>query len=171
MARPLKYRLVGLWRSLTPRRRMLIMWTVGLIFFYTIFGFLILPWVIRTVAAQQISKLFDRETSIRQVRINPYVLSGTIRGLLIKDKDGQPFLSFEEAYANFQLVSFFGKPWVFKDVWTVKPYCRIQINPDYSLNFSDLLRKFSEPSATAKKAAKPLYLHTAKFQISGASAS
>src|SRR5262245_3567903 len=171
MARPLKYRLVGLWRSLTPRRRMLIMWTVGLIFFYTIFGFLILPWVIRTVAAQQISKLFDRETSIRQVRINPYVLSGTIRGLLVKDKDGQPFLSFEEAYANFQLSSFFGKPWVFKDVWTIKPYCRVQINKDYTLNFSDLLKKFSQPSPAPQKPPKPRVLHVGRLHISVATAS
>src|SRR5215471_3374126 len=162
MTHPLIQLVGSLWRSLAPGKRKLIVWAVGLVLFYTVFGFLILPWIVKAVATKQISKLLERETSIRQVRINPYVLSGTIRGFLIKDKDGQPLLSFEEAYANFQLVSFFGKPWVFKDVWTVKPYCRIQINPDYSLNFSDLLKKFSKPSTTAKKkAAKPLYLHIA----------
>ena len=164
-------RLVNLWKSLAPRKRKLIAWSVGLLLFYTIFGFLILPWIVKFVAVKQISKLLDRETSIRQVRINPYVLSGTIRGLLVKDKDGQPFLSFDEAFANFQLASFFGRPWVFKDVWTVKPYFRVQINPDYSFNFSDLTKKFSEPSATPKKPSKPLFVHIDKFQINGASAS
>jgi hypothetical protein len=135
-----KQRIISIWNSLSPRKRKLSAWAASLMLFYTIFGFLILPWIVKVVAAKQISKLLDRETTIGQVRINPYVLSGTIRGLLVKDKDGQPFLSFEEAYANFQLVSFFGKPWVFKEAWTINPYCRIQINPDYSFNFSDIAK-------------------------------
>jgi len=171
MTHPLIQLVGSLWRSLAQGKRKLIVWAVGLVLFYTVFGFLILPWIVRAVAAKQISKLLDRETTIRQVRLNPYVLSGTIRGFLVKDKDGQPFLSFDEAYANFQLASFFGKPWVFKEVSTVKPYCRVQINSDYSFNFSDLIKKFSQPSATPKKPTKPLFLHIGKFQINGARAS
>src|SRR5262245_3507762 len=167
----MKQRLLSFWNALPARRRKRIVWAAGLLLFYTIFGFLILPWIVKAVAVKQLSKQLDRETTIRQVRINPFVLSGTMRGLLVKDRDGEPFLSFEEAYANFQLSSFFGKPWVFKDVWTIKPYCRVQINKDYSLNFSDLLKKFSQPSPIPKKPAKPLYLHVSRFQISGAGAS
>src|SRR5215510_8035627 len=138
----MKQYLLSLWNSLPARRRKRIVWATGLLLFYTVFGFLILPLIVKAVAVKQLAKQLDRETTIRQVRINPFVLSGTIRGLVVKDKDGEPFLSFEEAYANFQLSSFVGKPWVFKDVWTVKPYSRIQINQDYTLNFSDLIKKF-----------------------------
>jgi len=106
---------------LPARTRKWVIRVVGFLLIYTVFGFLILPWIVKLIAVKQLTKQLDRETTIRQVRINPYALSGTIRGLLIKDKDGQPFISFDEAYANFQLSSFFGKPWVFKEVWTVKP--------------------------------------------------
>ena len=154
------------------RRKKLLLWCSGSLLAYTIFGFVILPWIVKWVAVSQLSKQLDRETSIRQVRINPFVLSGTIRGLLIKDKDGEPFISVDEAYANFQLSSFFGKPWVFKDVWTVRPYCRVQINKDYSLNFSDLATKFSQPSVKPKpKSKKPLLLHVSRLQVKGASVS
>jgi hypothetical protein len=166
MARVLTY-----WKSLPSRCRTLVFWVVGLVFFYTLFGFVILPLVVKHIAINQLSKQLDREVTIRSVRINPYVLSGTIRGLLVKDKDGEPFLSLEEAYANFQLSSFFGKPWVFKEIHTTQPYVRVQIDKDYTFNFSDLARKFSKPSPAPPKPSKPLFLHVNLLEIWGASAS
>src|SRR4051812_17149735 len=108
----MKKKILNFFKYLSPRRAKWISRVATFMLFYTVFGFLILPWIVKLVAINQLTKQLDRETTIRQVRINPYVLSGTIRGLLIKDKDGEPFISFEEAFANFQLSSFFGKPWV-----------------------------------------------------------
>src|SRR5262245_46612350 len=81
-------------------------WTVGLFAFYTLFGFLLLPPIVKKVAMRQLSQLLDREVTIQKVRINPYVLSATVRGLHIKDKDGETLVSYNEFYANLQLVSF-----------------------------------------------------------------
>jgi hypothetical protein len=157
----------------TTRFRRWFFWSIGLFLFYTIFGFLILPLIVRAVAVKNLSRQFDREASIRQLRTNPFVLSITTRGLLIKDKDGEPFLSWDEFYANFQLSSFFGKPWVFKEIRATGPYARVQVNKDYTLNFSDLLKKFSADTSTSKPKApsKPLFLKIDRFQISGARAS
>src|SRR5204863_6156487 len=116
-----------------------------IVLLYTVLGFLVLPPIVRAVAAKQLSKELDRPVTIQKVRLNPYTLSATIRGLLIKDKDGQPFVSWDEVYVNFQLVSLFTRPWVFKEVSTSQPYVRVQVNKDYSLNFSDLAEKFSKP--------------------------
>jgi uncharacterized protein DUF748 len=158
-------------KTLTPRTRRRLAWSVGIVVFYTIFGFLVLPLIVKAVAVKQLSALLDREVTIRKVRINPYVLSGTIRGLLIKDKDGEPFVSWEEAYANFQLVSFFGKAWVFKEVRTSQPFVRCQVNRDYSLNVSDLITKFSQPAPSTTEPKKPLVLRVKRFHIAGARAS
>jgi hypothetical protein len=158
------------WHALTPRVRKWVVWAVGLLVFYTIFGFLILPLIVRAVAVKQIAKQLGREVSIQKVKLNPYVLSATIRGLLIKDKDGQPFVSWDEVYANFQLVSFFGHPWVFKEITTTKPFVRVQINKDYTFNFSDLVTNFST-NPVPTQPPKPLALRIGKFGIQGASAS
>ena len=91
------------WNTIPPRRRKLVLWIVGLMLFYTIVGFLILPPIVRVIAVKQLSKQLDREVSIEKIKINPFALSTTIRGLLIKDKDGQPFVSWDEVYVNFQL--------------------------------------------------------------------
>src|SRR5256885_3349 len=134
------------WKALPARRRRLVLWTVGLVLFYTLAGFVILPLVVKHVAITQLSKQLDREVTIRAVRVNPYVLSGTLGGWRVKARDGEPLLSLEEAYAIFQLSSFFGKPWVFKEIHTTQPYVRVQINKDYPFNFSALATKFSKPS-------------------------
>ena len=161
------------WSSIPPRRRKLLFWILGLLLFYAILGFLILPPIVRAVAVKQLSRQLDREVSIEKIKINPFVLSTTIRGLLIKDKDGQPFISWDEVYVNFQLSSFFGHPWVFKEISVTKPYARVQINKDYTLNFSDLVAKFSTNAPAAKPTAppKPLALRVGRLQITGAAAS
>ena len=59
------------------------------------------------MAVKQIAQQIDREVSIEKIKINPFVLSRTVRGLLIKDKDGEPFVSWDEVYVNFQLLVVF----------------------------------------------------------------
>ena len=166
----IKFRVLN---SLSPRRRKLLFWVVGLLLFYTVAGFLILPPIIRVVAVKQLSKQLDREISIQKVKLNPFAFSTTIRGLLIKDKDGEPFVSWDEVYVNFQLSSFFGKAWVFKEISVAKPFARVQMNKDYTLNFSDLITKFSTntPAAPPKGPAKPVALRIDRLQILGATAS
>src|SRR5277367_4047678 len=158
--------------SLSARQRKLVIWSLSLLVAYTIIGFLILPPIIRAVAVKQIARQLDREVSIQKIKLNPFVLSTTVDGLLIKDKDGQPFVSWDEVYVNFQLSSFFGKAWVFKEISTTKPFVRVQMNLDGTFNFSDLITRFSTNAAPAKKtASQPLVLHVEKLQIDGATAS
>ncbi|MGZ4974038.1 MAG: DUF748 domain-containing protein, partial [Limisphaerales bacterium] len=76
-------------------------------------------------------------------------------------------------YVNFEAISFLGHPWVFKEVSTSNPYVRVQVNKDYSMNFSDLVEKYSKSSATPApaKPAKPFALRIELLRISGAKAS
>jgi len=108
--------------------------------------------------------------SIEKVRINPYVLSATIRGLKITDKDGEPFVAWRDVYVNFQLISFVTKPWVFKEISTSDPYVRVEVRKDYTLNFSDLVEKFSKAEKSPKPT-NPLALRVESLRIAGAKAS
>ena len=81
----------------SPRRRKLLRWVVGLLLAYAIVGFLIVPPIIRVVAVKQLRQLLGREVSIEKVRVNPFALSGSICGFLVKDLDGEPLLSWDEA--------------------------------------------------------------------------
>ena len=162
--------------SASPRRRKLGRWIFWLLVAYAIIGFFILPPIIRSVAVKQLSKQLDREVSIQKVKLNPFAFSVAIRGLLIKDKDGEPFVSWDEVYVNFQLSSFLGHPWVFKKISVTSPYARVQLNQDGTFNFSDLKTKFSptnSPSTNAapaptKQTAKPAALWIGRLFITNA---
>jgi hypothetical protein len=157
-----------------PRRRKLVYWLPGLLLVYAVAGFLILPLIIRSVAVKQLSKQLDREVSIQKVKLNPFAFSTAIRGLLIKDKDGEPFVSWDEVYVNFQLSSFLGHPWVFKKISVTGPFVRAQMNKDGTFNFSDLITKFTPtnaPAAPPKAPAKPVGLRIGLLQITNATAS
>ena len=159
-----------LWNSLPPRRRKIIFRTALALAIYAFIGFLVLPPIVRRVAQKQISAQLDREATIESVKINPFALSTTIRGLLIKDKDGEPFVKWDEVYVNFQLISLVSKAWTFKEISTSKPFVRVQVNKDGSFNFSDLIAKFSTNAPAQKNPApaKPLVLHVDKLHIGGA---
>ena len=148
---------------------------MGLLLFYTVAGFLILPPIIRAVAVKQLSQQLDREVSIQKVKLNPFALSTAIRGLLIKDKDGEPFVSWDEVYVNFQLSSFLGHPWVFKEIRVVGPFARAQMNKDGTFNFSDLITKFAPTNVPAapppKTPARPVDLWIGRLEITNATAS
>jgi hypothetical protein len=165
---------VRIWDSLSPRRRKLALWIFWLLFAYAIIGFLILPPIIRAVAVKQLSKQLDREVSIQKVKLNPFAFSTAIRGLLVKDKDGEPFISWDEVYVNFQLSSFLGHPWVFKKISVTGPFARVQLNRDGTYNFSDLLAKFSPTNAAPappQAPAKPVGLWIGRLLITNATAS
>jgi hypothetical protein len=147
-----------------------VVWIFGLLVFYAVLGFLILPPIVRAIAVKQLSQQLDREVSIEKVKINPFAFSTTIRGLLIKDKDGQPFVSWDEVYVNFQLRSFLGHPWVFREISVTGPFVRAQMNKDYTFNFSDLITKFMPTNAPATPA-KPLGLRIYRLEITNATAS
>jgi hypothetical protein len=159
----------SVWKLLSPRKRRWLFWIATLIALYALVGFLILPPIIRSVAARQLSSQLDRDVSIQQIKINPFALSTTIRGLLIKDRDGEPFISWDELYVNFQLSSFFGHAWVFKEISLSKPFIRAQMNKDETFNFSDLIVKFSTNApAAAAPPAKPVALQVGRLHIGGA---
>lgn len=157
----------------SSRKRKLIVWAFALLLLYAIVGFLILPPIIRVIAVKQLSGQLDRKVSIQKVKLNPFVPSLTIRGLLILDKDGQPFVSWDEVYVNFQLSSIFTKTLTFREISVTRPFARAQMNKDYTFNFSDLVAKFSPTNhlSVPPKPSKPLFLRVKHLNITGASLS
>jgi outer membrane protein OmpA-like peptidoglycan-associated protein len=139
--------------SISPRSKRLVAWTAAVISAYTVVGFFLLPPLVRVIAVKQLSKQLDRPVTIQKVRLNPYTFSATIRGLLVQDKDGAPLVSWDAAQVNFQLISLFSHAWVFKEISVAQPFVRVQVNQDYTLNFADIMDKFSQ--AGSKPAGKP----------------
>ena len=103
---------------------------------FSIIGFLILPPIVKSVLLKQLSEKLHREVSIQAVRVNPFMLSLTVRGLEIREPKAQtPFVSFDELYLNLQTMSILRRGIIVKEIKLVKPYIRIVRNEDLSYNF------------------------------------
>ena len=123
---------------------------------FTLVGFFVLPPVLKSVLTKQLSKNLNREVAISQIRINPYALSATVRGLTIKDRTGtETFLSCDEIFLNLQSISALRMALILKEIRFTKPYIRITRNQDLSYNFSDLLEE-RQPPFPKKAKSKPL---------------
>ncbi len=144
-------------------------WVIALVIFYAAFGFLILPPIVRVIAVKQLSKQLGRDVAIEKVEINPFAFSTTIHGFVIKGKDGQPFVSWDELYVNFKFWSLFGKAWVVQEISLTKPFAHLARNQDGTFNFSDILARLPARAAPAKPvAARPLALVIEKIRIADA---
>ena len=85
--------------KLRPRLKKIL---IGLIIFFVVFtlvGFFVLPPILKSILTKQLSQNLHREVTINQIKINPYALSVTVRGLMVKDRgSSETFVSCEEIY-------------------------------------------------------------------------
>jgi len=131
---------------LRTRRGKQVAWAGVALVVYALTGFFVVPWILGKVIPNQAGDILGREVTIETIRINPFVLSGSFQGVLVQDNDGSPLLSWDEVYGNFQLSSIFHWAFTFKEIRVVDPYVHLQINPDYSLNISDILEDLEDHS-------------------------
>jgi hypothetical protein len=136
-------KLVGFYESkIRPRGKKILVGLLIFFFVYTVGGFFALPPVLKSVLTKELSKTLAREVTINRIKVNPYALSITIRGLLIKDRSSAAtFLSCDEIYANLQSLSALRMAPILKEIRVTGPYIKITRNQDLSYNFSDLLEE------------------------------
>jgi len=140
---------------LIRHRRRIIIWTAACLAVFALVGFFVVPPILKSVLIKQLTVTLHRDVSIREVRVNPFALSATLRGLVIKEPKGpESFVSFEELYTNLGTTSLFRWAVVIKELRLTKPFIRIVRRQDESYNFSDLLAV--QESKQSAPPAKPL---------------
>jgi hypothetical protein len=104
----------------------------------------------------KLSQALQRPVTIDKIKINPYLLTLTVKGLEIKEKSGsEKFVAFDEFYVNVDTSSIYRRALILKEIKLTKPYFRIIRNPDSTYNFSDLLVKPEEKKEDQEKKADP----------------
>ena len=127
-----------------PRTRKIAIWLVA-IFAFVVVVVLVAPPLLKNKIAAELSTKLHRPISIEQIRVNPFTMSLTVRGFLMKERQGAATaLSFEEFYANLELRSLFRWAPVLKQIKLVKPYVNLVRNEDRTYNFTDLIEEFTK---------------------------
>jgi len=134
---------------------------------YTLVGFLVLPALARSIGQRKLSELLHRQVSIAQVRLNPYALSATVRGLRIVDRDGaRDLFTLKEVYVNLGIASVFKGGVVVQQVRVVEPRLDLVRIADDRYNFSDIVDDLSSGStASPSPGAKPTRFSVSNIQL------
>ena len=131
---------------------------------------LALPWIVRRQLEKRLTAALHRETTIQRVRTNPYALSVTIDGLLVKAQDGSPFLSWDRLYVNLGAWRIVRREVSLDEVQLVRFHARIAMDAKGRLNFQDLVDESSTsdpapPPVAEQKKRPPLVFAVQKLAI------
>ena len=133
-------------RDLTvhPRTRKIAIWTLSLVVAFGVLLGVIAPPLLRGKIAGDLSQKLHREVTIEQIRLNPYAMTATMRGFLMKERQSQATaVSFDELHVNLELQSIFRLSPVIKELRLVKPYVNLVRNEDLKYNFQDIIDDFT----------------------------
>ncbi len=106
---------------------------------YSLIGFFVLPPIIKWQMLKRLPTITKRQAALQLVKVNPWTLSLTLRGLALAEPDGRPFAAWDELYVNFQGSSLFRWAWTFKEIRLVKPVGEIILLKDGQLNLANML--------------------------------
>ncbi len=124
---------------------------------YTVFGFVGLPYIVKSILPEKLSNALNRQVGISKVEVNPYSLTLHLKGITVTDRNDKTFMSLDDFFVNLQIASLFKKALIVKDVRIAKPFLRLARKPDGSFNFSDLAGiKAPETSPDAEAQAPPI---------------
>jgi len=147
---------------------------IGALIFFVVFtavGFFVLPPIFKSLLVKKLSENLHRQVTINQIKINPYTLSLTVKGFVIKERtSSETFVSFDELYLNLQSLSALRMALILKEIRLKQPYIRIFRNEETSYNFSDLLeKKESKPAEKPTEKPKPLRFSLNNIRIENGS--
>ena len=139
---------------------------IALAVFTGIAGFFVLPAVLKPVLTKKISETLHRETTIDQIKINPFDLSATIRGFKLADPGNKtPFVAFNELHVNVDvLTSIFRRALILEEARLDKPFIGVTRKTDGTYNFSDLIPK---EETKKEEPSQPFLFSVNNIQIAG----
>jgi hypothetical protein len=135
-------------RALVERRRKPLIGVAIAIVVYALLGFFLAPWLLERTATNAVRDTLGTELRMRDVTVNPFVLSLEIEGLELDQPDGEAFLGIERIFINFQLSSLFRWAATFREFHIESPQLHLARDGEGSFNFSFLAQAPAEPEAT-----------------------
>lgn len=132
----MKSKLPPLFRSRLLRWFLLVLISIGLL------GYLVLPYIAKSVLTSQLNAKLHRAVSISEIVIHPYALSAYVRGFALQERaSSATALSFDELYVQVDALSLLQGNLALKEIRLSNPHFMLIRNPDRSYNYSDLIEE------------------------------
>ena len=140
-------------RKIAHRYRKPLIASASAIVVYALLGFFLAPWLIKNTSTNAVRDNLGAELSLQKVAVNPFVLSLRIDGLALDEPNGEPFITVERIFINFQLSSLFRWALTFREFHIVSPNVRLARGGDGEFNIAFLAQQETDSSAAEPEAA------------------
>lgn len=134
---------------------------------FGLFGYFILPGIIKSQAEQLISEKLQRPASIGRVEVNPFDMALTVRDFKLMEPQGDAvFASFDALSLNLSAQSLWRLAPVVQAVRLDKPYVRLVRTAPHQYNIDDLLALAGKEDAPEKEG-EPAQFSVYNIQLEG----
>ncbi|QAU32689.1 DUF748 domain-containing protein [Janthinobacterium sp. 17J80-10] len=134
---------------------------------FGLFGYFILPGIIKSQAEQLISEKLQRAASIGKVEVSPFDMALTVRDFKLMEPQGDVvFASFDALSVNLSAQSLWRLAPVVQAVRLDKPYLRLVRTAPHQYNIDDLLA-LAGKQETPEKPGEPARFSVYNIQLEG----
>lgn len=120
-------------------------WLISLSLFYTLSGFVILPWWARTQLPSLLKEKINLPMSVEKVTFNPFTFELHVNNLALKDHAENNVTCIEHLYLNYEPLLLFKKEFFIKSLLISKPFADLKIDENGTLNLLTLFPNTSSP--------------------------
>lgn len=121
------------------RPRVLIGTLVGLIAFYSLIGFVLVPYLITSYVVPTASEQIKHPILLRDAAFNPFALSLRLNGFEVRGQNETPMLGFEELFVNLRATTLFLQKVAFDEIRLAMPFVAAKVNREGKLNLMSLV--------------------------------
>jgi uncharacterized protein involved in outer membrane biogenesis len=142
-------------------------WLIFLPLLYTLGGFVILPWWIRTGLPSLLQEKTGLHISIEQARFNPFTFELDLKTVRLLDEHAQKAAGIERLYLNYEPHALFTKEFLIQNVLLDQPFVDLSLDESGALKLLKLFPKTTdsnESSASQASLTMPLVIEHIQVQ-------
>jgi len=119
-------------------------WIVFSVLFYTIIGFVTIPWFIINKVPNILHNKVGINIQIKKAKFNPYTFELNLGNILIKDLDLKPVLALKSVYLNYNSFWLFEKTIYFSNLEINSPKLYATIQKNGKINLNNIMPKMAK---------------------------
>jgi len=133
---------------------------------YALVGFFLIPYLVKAYAIPAVAEKINRPVLVKDVELNPFLLSFRMTELEIRESDQSPLLGFGEFFVDFEAISLFRLAYVFDTIRFSIPYVSARVYKDGRMNLAELIPKdASSPPPESEEPSGIPAVQIAHFEI------
>ena len=150
--------------------KIVLFWLFSLFIFYTLSGFVILPWWTKTYLPSLIKESFQLPLSLEKVTFNPFTFELHVKNIALQDHNESNVSTIEHLYVNYEPSFLFKKEFYVKTILLDRPFANFHIDQNGTFNLLTLFPSSSNEqnaTQTSSSLVMPLIIEHVELQKGG----